>query len=74
MTESSLTRKTVRGTFWSYASFYSGKLMVFISTIILARLLTQEDFGIAGYAIVVISFPSASRSVRVTALVERRSS
>lgn len=56
MTESSLTRKTVRGTFWSYASFYSGKLMVFISTIILARLLTQEDFGIAGYAIVVISF------------------
>ena len=30
--------------------------MVFISTIILARLLVQEDFGVAGYALVVISF------------------
>lgn len=51
-----LTRATLRGTFWSYASFYSGKLMVFVSTVVLARLLSQEDFGVAGYALVVISF------------------
>ena len=51
-----LTNSTVRSTLWEYLSTYSGKLMVFVSTIILARLLTQEDFGITGYAIVFISF------------------
>jgi O-antigen/teichoic acid export membrane protein len=51
-----LVKKTLRGILWNYASYYSGRLLVFLSTIILARLLTQEDFGIAGYAIVVISF------------------
>lgn len=51
-----LARVTLRGTFWAYASFYSGKLMVFLSTVILARLLVKEDFGVAGYALVVISF------------------
>ena len=51
-----LVRATVRGTAWSYVSFYSGKLMVFISTIILARLLSKDDFGVAGYALVVIAF------------------
>lgn len=49
-------KSTVRGTMWSYAATYSGKLLVLLSTIILARLLTQEDFGLAGYALVVISF------------------
>jgi len=47
---------TVRGTFWTYAAFYGGKLMVFLSTIILARLLTKEDFGIVGYALVAVGF------------------
>ncbi len=51
-----LTHATLWGTFWSYASFYSGKLMVFVSTVILARLLSEEDFGVAGYALVIISF------------------
>ena len=51
-----LAKATLRGTFWTYASFYSGKLMVFLSTVILARLLVEEEFGVAGYATVVISF------------------
>ncbi|MGB0387046.1 MAG: lipopolysaccharide biosynthesis protein [Ardenticatenaceae bacterium] len=51
-----LARTTVLGTLWTYAAHYSGKLMVFVSTIILARLLLQEDFGVAGYALVVINF------------------
>jgi len=50
------TQSTIRSSFWSYASRYSGKVMVFISTVILARLLSQDDFGVAGYALVVISF------------------
>lgn len=51
-----MARTTIMGTFWTYAAHYSGKLMVFFSTIVLARLLVQEDFGVAGYALVVINF------------------
>lgn len=51
-----LAKATVQGMLWSYASKYSGKIMVFISTLILARLLIQEDFGVAGYALTIISF------------------
>ena len=54
--QQNLTKATLHGTFWSYASRYSGKFLVFISTAVLARLLLKEDFGIAGYALVVIGF------------------
>jgi PST family polysaccharide transporter len=53
---STLWQKTMRGTAWFYFSTYAGKVMVFISTVLLARLLLQEDFGVAGYGLVVISF------------------
>jgi PST family polysaccharide transporter len=51
-----LARATVHGTLWTYLAYYGGKVMVLISTIILARLLTKEDFGVAGYALTVIAF------------------
>lgn len=53
---SDLVRATVHGTIWSYATTYSAKILVFLSTIILARLLIQEDYGVAGYALVIMSF------------------
>ena len=56
---SSFAKVTIRGTFWSYLSVYTGKLMVFISTIILARLLSKSDFGVVGYAFIVTSFLDA---------------
>jgi len=49
------TKQAVRGVMWTYASYYSGKLLVFLSTIALARLLSKDDFGVAGYALIVIS-------------------
>jgi len=55
----SFAKATIRGTFWSYLSVYTGKLLVFISTIILARLLTKADFGVVGYAFIVTSFLDA---------------
>ena len=58
-TDTSFAKVTIRGTFWSYLSVYSGKLLVFISTIILARLLSKSDFGVVGYALVVTSFLDA---------------
>jgi O-antigen/teichoic acid export membrane protein len=57
--DSSFAKATIRGTFWSYLSVYTGKLMVFISTVILARLLSKSDFGVVGYAFIVTSFLDA---------------
>jgi len=53
---SNLGSVAVRGASWTYIAFYSGKITVFLSTIILARLLTKGDFGVVGYAITVIGF------------------
>ncbi|MCB0036063.1 MAG: oligosaccharide flippase family protein, partial [Anaerolineales bacterium] len=60
-----LTKATIRGTMWSYIAKYSGKFMVFLSTIVLARLLTQEDYGVAGYALVFISFLEVLQGVGI---------
>ena len=49
------SKRAVRGVLWTYVSYYSGKLLIFLSTVILARLLSQEEFGVASYALVVIS-------------------
>jgi PST family polysaccharide transporter len=51
-----LMSATIQSTFWIYAATYSGKTLVFLSTVILARLLTEADFGLAGYALLVIGF------------------
>lgn len=52
----SFGKTALRGSFWTYAAFFSGRLLTFITTIILARILGREDFGIAAYALVVINF------------------
>ena len=41
---------------WSYLTFVVGKVMVFISTVILARLLTPADFGLVGLASVLAGY------------------
>lgn len=46
----------IHGTAWRYVSYFSGKFMVFLSTIVLARLLAKEDFGVVGYALTAIAF------------------
>lgn len=53
---SGLAQAAVRGTSWTYIAFYSGKLMVFFSMIVLARLLTKDDFGVVGYALAILGF------------------
>lgn len=67
------TGKAVRGVLWSYASYYGGKLLIFLSTVILARLLTQEEFGVAGYALVAISSMDALTDLGIgSALIYNR--
>jgi len=52
----SYSSKAIHGTAWRYVAFFSGKFMVFISTVVLARLLTKDDYGLVGYAVTAISF------------------
>jgi PST family polysaccharide transporter len=51
-----LMQATVQGIFWTYLSFYLGKILVFISTVILARLLIKSDFGVITFALLIIGF------------------
>lgn len=48
--------RAVRGVVWTYASFAGSKLLVFASTVILARVLTPAEFGQVGFALLVISY------------------
>ncbi len=51
-----LTGQVVRGVVWTYVSFAGSKLLVFASTVILARLLVPSEFGQVGFALLVISY------------------
>ena len=57
--EGALATKAVRGTAWAAAAQLSGKALFFVSTIILARVLDQEDFGVAAYAVTLIALIGA---------------
>lgn len=75
MTDSSTPRRgfaraLLRGSFWVYAARYSGQGLAFLSTVVLARLLTPEDFGLAGYALLVIGLLEVVRHLGIgTAII-----
>ena len=48
MSEQSLKDKTVKGTFWSAADAFIGQGVTFIVGLVLARLLTPEEYGLIG--------------------------
>lgn len=48
MAEQSLKDKTVKGTFWSAADAFLGHGVTFIVGIVLARLLTPDEYGLIG--------------------------
>lgn len=50
----SLSKKAFSGFFWSYAQQFSGQLINFVITLVLARLLMPEDFGLIGLVYVFI--------------------
>ena len=51
-----LKRTAVGGVGWNILSYVGGKVLVLASTVILARLLTPEDFGVVGLALVFITY------------------
>lgn len=52
----SVMKATVSGTFWNYGIFAASKGLVFISTIILARILAPDDFGLLALGLLAINY------------------
>ena len=48
MAEQSLKDKTIKGTFWSAADAFIGQGVTFIVGIVLARILSPEEYGLIG--------------------------
>lgn len=52
MAEQSLKDKTVKGTFWSAADAFGGQGVTFLVGIVLARLLSPEEYGLIGIVLI----------------------
>lgn len=69
----SVGKRAVRGTFWSFLSYASGRLVTFVTTLILARLLAPEEFGVIAYCTLVIAYLDLLNNFGVGhALIARR--
>ncbi len=69
----SLAKKTVTSVAWTYLSYGITKGMVLVTTAVLARLLTQSEFGIVGFALTAMTFLDAVRDLGIgTALIQRQ--
>ena len=58
MAEQSLKNKTVKGTFWSAADAFLGQGVMFVVGIVLARLLSPEEYGLIGIVLIFTSVMS----------------
>ncbi len=61
-----------RAVVWNYASFASGKVLILVTMAILARLLTPADFGMIGFATLVIAHLSVLQNLGLGAAVIQR--
>ncbi len=68
-----LARATARAVAWNYLSWFLSKALLLVSTAVLARLLTPAEFGIVGFAVVVVAYLTVLRDVGLGgALIQRR--
>jgi PST family polysaccharide transporter len=51
-----LGRRAFTGFLWAAASYAGGRLLVFAATLVLARLLVPEEFGLVAFALAVIHY------------------
>jgi lipopolysaccharide exporter len=56
----------MRGLFWAYFSYVGGRLLVLVSTAILARLLTPRDFGVVALALIFMALLETLKDLGVT--------
>jgi len=70
---SDLGKQAVQSTAWAYGSFVSGKFLVFVSTIILARILLPAEFSQMGYCLIAIQYLDILNGFGVSsAIISRR--
>ena len=60
MDEQSLKDKTVKGTFWSAADTFLAQGITFVVGIVLARILSPEEYGLIG---IVLIFTTVMQSI-----------
>ena len=51
----SLGRQAATGAVWNYAAFLVSKGLLFVATLVLARILSPAEFGLVGMALLVIT-------------------
>ncbi|MBD3108291.1 oligosaccharide flippase family protein [Bacillus sp. AGMB 02131] len=54
-----LKQKTINGMLWSFIDLFSGRGIQFLTTVILARLLLPEDFGLIAIALLLVAVSNA---------------
>jgi len=58
-----LVSATIKGTAWSYLIFGSSKGVTFVATVILARLLSPDEFGLMALGVIVIGYLDTIRGI-----------
>lgn len=70
-----IAQKTALGFIWNFSAYFLGKLVVLITTSILARMLAKNDFGLVAIAVVVVNYLSVLKDLGLgAALIQRKSS
>jgi len=68
-----IAKKTAWGFVWNFLTYFLGKMVVLLTTSILARLLTKNDFGLVAVAVVAISYLSVLKDLGLgVALIQRK--
>lgn len=68
-----IAQKTAWGLVWNFSAYFLGKLIVLITTSILARILAKNDFGLVAVAVVAINYLSVLKDLGLgAALIQRK--
>jgi lipopolysaccharide exporter len=69
MTDVTIGRASTRGVMWNGATFGLSKVLVLVTTVVLARLLTPDDFGLVAIGLLVMSYLDLVNDFGVNAAV-----
>ncbi len=64
-----LARQTVSNALWNYGTFALGKGVIFLNTIILARILDPRDFGLLALGLIVVAYLEVINDFGISAAV-----
>ena len=58
-----ITRRTARGLVWNFLAYGLGRVVVLLTTSILARILAKNEFGLVAVAVVAINYLSVIKDL-----------